>query len=284
MTFLSRKKLKEACDTLRDRELLARFPQEAAGFLNNKNEREAERTLGAFRGRRLIRKGLTVAAMLALLILAGVVLGPKAYARIQLWITGQSGEWNTLKPISVHPEAAFPAYRLGWRPERFERCYPLTDDKYEFSEEYQNDYLVDVPMDIWEKIVDGRYDRTDLYPEPGKLWTRPGMEDNSFFGWGYFKISQKAENSVMYLQRIDIRTGETRILEEGQWEIGDWDVLYYLYYSFGAESFPDGQKKTYRYDTICCIWMDQEHDVAFRIDGTLTKEEAQKIIENIVIR
>ena len=281
MLFLSRKKLKEAGDALRNRELTEIFPQEAERFLQDKKEKAAEQSIGALSRRRLIRRGVAVAAVLVMLIIACVTLGPKAYAKIQAWIKGQSDGYNTVKPVSVHPEAAFPTYRLGWRPERFERCYPLTDDKYEFSEEYQNDYLVDVPMDIWEKIVDGRYDRTDLYPEPGKLWTRPGMEDNSFFGWGYFKISQKAENSVMYLHRIDIRTGETRILEEGQWEIGDWDVLYYLYYSFGSESFPDGQKKTYRYDTICCIWIDQEHDVAFRMDGTLTKEEAQKIIENV---
>ena len=85
----------------------------------------------------------------------------------------------------------------------------------------------------------------------------------------------------MSLHRIDIRTEEERVTEEGQWEIGDWEVLYYLYYAYGSESFADGQSKTYRYDMICCIWVDQEHDVAFRMDGTLTKEEAQKLIENV---
>ena len=280
MLFLSRKKLKEAGDALRNRELTEIFPQEAERFLQDKKEKAAEQSIGALSRRRLIRRGVAVTAVLVMLIISGVTLGPKAYAKIQAWIKGQSGGYNTVKPVSVHPEAAFPTYRLGWRPERFERCFPLENQENTFSEEYRNDHLVDVSMDAWEETVKGRYDRTDLFPAPGKLWAESAPQDSSFFGWGYYKISEY-EDSVMSLHRIDIRTEEERVTEEGQWEIGDWEVLYYLYYAYGSESFADGQSKTYRYDMICCIWVDQEHDVAFRMDGTLTKEEAQKMIENV---
>ena len=280
MLFLSRKKLREAGDALRDRELTESFPQEAERFLQDKKEKAAEQSIGALSRRRLIRRGVVVAAVLVMLIIAGETLGPKAYAKIQAWIKGQSGGYNTVKPVSVHPEAAFPTYRLGWLPERFERCFPLENQENTFSEEYRNDHLVDVSMEAWEATVKGRYDRTDLFPEPGKLWAAPAPQDSSFFGWGYYKLS-KYEDSVLYLHRTDSRTGENRIKEEGEWQIGDQEVLYHLYNAYGSEKGPDGQTKIYHYDMIDCIWIDQEHDVVFRMTGTLTKEEAQKMIENV---
>jgi hypothetical protein len=141
-------------------------------------------------------------------------------------------------------------------------------------------------MDEWESIVGGRYDRTDLFPERGKVWASPELNESSYFGWGYYKIS-KAEETVMYIDRVDPETGKSWITEEGSWQIRGWEVLYYQYYMYGSSSrWTSDQDKTterYRYDMICCIWIDQEHDVAFRMDGTLTKEEAQKIIENVKI-
>ena len=280
---MTNRELKALCREERDEELkqIDAMTEKKTGQVRvisaSENEGGKRRSWGT-------RRKIVAAVIVLTILAAGVIFGPRVYAQVQAWIKVQRGEWGAIQVISVHPEAEFANYRLGWKPDRFEHKMAIEEEEYRFSEEYDNEHLIDIPMDEWESIVNGRFDRTDLFPERGKVWASPELDERSFFGWGYYKIS-KAEEAVMYVDRVDPETGESWITEEGSWQIRGWEVLYYQYYMYGASthgtSDQDKTTERYRYDMICCIWIDQEHDVAFRMDGTLTKEEAQKIIENV---
>ena len=70
------------------------------------------------------------------------------------------------------------------------------------------------------------------------------------------------------------------ILSEEEIQVQGRDVLCYVYTLKAKTASGDGEALPRR-NYVCCIWTDPEADIAFRLDGNITREEAVKIIETI---
>ena len=82
-------------------------------------------------------------------------------------------------------------------------------------------------------------------------------------------------------ERVTPGPGED--LESDSWVSGDWHVYYNKTRSYGVETNEQGESVKIPDDIIYCTLVDEKRDVLFYLAGNITKEEAMKIIENIVI-
>ena len=259
---MTKGELKELCRAGRDEELkqIEAITEEKTGQIRTLSAAEKE---GGARRRWILRRKV-IAAMAALAILAvGTLFGPKVYAQIQAWIRGTS-EYPVqgFKDKTYHftPQANAKTenvrYELGWIPERYAPV--LEEAGSENGEGNEYSCRKQIP---WEEYYQGR--------EDGWYGAKPQykvVEEHFYIGWKPIR-----EDMTWHFIWEDLDTGEVVTVESGELKAGEWKGEYYLYrtqYSWQTADF-DG------------FWIDEAHNMALRLNGAITKEEAVKIIENI---
>ena len=270
MRRLTNKELKEACLQRRDREI-REWMQEDVDSLSNK---ESSRPVKS----RHIGRWVATAAALILAMLAGwLLLDPAAYARAESWVQ------EKIRIVSSNKDAVFPSYHLGWKPERFQHLFYQLDEEYYYQEEYDNYHIEAISMDEWEQLYGKDPERAErVTPGPGKVWAIGKEERRQRFVWAYEKFSERGEITVS--SRLYEESGEWgEDLESDSWVSGDWHVYYNKTRSYGVETNEQGESVKIPDDIIYCTLVDEKRDVLFYLAGNITKEEAMKIIENIVI-
>ena len=256
------RELKALCRAERDAELkqIDMITEEKTGQIRVISAAEKE---GGARRRWILRRKV-IAAMAALAILAvGTLFGPKVYAQIQAWIKGTTehpAQGFKDKTYQFTPQSGAKTenvyYELGWIPERYAPV--LEEAGSENGEGNEYSCRKQIP---WEEYYQGR--------EDGWYGPKPQYEEvEEHFAIGWKPIR---EGMTWHFIWADSDTGKVFPVESGKLQLGDWKGEYYLYpaqYAWQMADF-DG------------FWIDEAHNMALRLSGAITKEEAVKIIENI---
>ena len=251
---ITNKELKIACEARRTRELKAIWPEVGMTVVSVSRRKATSHKAGRI---------LTAAACLLLALIAWLSLDRTALAKVETWVKIVKDHWMGVRPNSTNSETAFRYYTLGWLPERFEHL---------LNEEYASDcYLAEYntehyrPGNFWKG-------------ETGSWGSKEG-EVIDHFAWGYYKISEWDE-ALMRVGYFDPEDDTWNILSEEEIQVQGRDVLCYVYTLKAKTASGDGEALPRR-NYVCCIWTDPEADIAFRLDGNITREEAVKIIETI---
>ena len=259
---MTKGELKALCRAGRDEELkqIEAITEEKTGQIRviyaNENERGKRRSRGT---RQKIAAAVIVLAVLA----AGAFFGPKVYAQVQAWIKGTTehpAQGFKDKTYQFTPQSGAKTenvyYELGWIPERYAPV--LEEAGSENGEGNEYSCRKQIP---WEEYYQGR--------EDGWYGPKPQYEEvEEHFAIGWKPIR---EGMTWHFIWADSDTGKVFPVESGKLQLGDWKGEYYLYpaqYAWQMADF-DG------------FWIDEAHNMALRLSGAITKEEAVKIIENI---
>ncbi|MBO4873401.1 MAG: hypothetical protein J5496_08330 [Lachnospiraceae bacterium] len=202
------------------------------------------------RGLRFRRSGIIAAMIALLLLIAGITLGPRAYAQVQAWIKGKAAgpDGVLLNVVSVaggkEPGAAV-IFRLEWIPERFD----LREGSVVSGSSASFSYTERIPWEEYIALpnvhVSGWYGETPAYEEITKTL--------------YIAFAPGSINMYFLPDEMTARQGDITV--------GDWQVSYFLY------DLPQS--------AFDCAGLNEKEGVAMRMSGDITVEEAIKIIENI---